>query len=387
MKITGNHYKQRGVASILTVLFFTVIVSIVTLSFVRLSQTESEQALEDTLSKSALSAAYSGVNDAKRAILFCMENPSNPACVGLNDQNCPQGFTATMGPVIGTAYDAGIGGVRVGDPSINERYSCATIISDTSDVAGSLDIDSDTNTVLLPLRSIGDFNQIRLSWQPSSDDVSTTGLDYCVGGNCNTTHASYRDTDAYGAYFNYQPNWPAMMRVSLFTQTGAINLNGAGDGINTGGLSEQTSFLYPTSSAAAGTGWLTGRKSITCRSGANGYTVYTPDRRYACQVTIPVNSVANDYYLQLTNVYNDTEYMVELRNTAIPGNTNVLFDNVMPEIDSTGAVDNTYRRVKVRVMNAVTPIMPSAIDTGAGICKDFTVSSAAGSFGEGDCGY
>ena len=99
--IPMNRQLEQGVASILTVIFFILIASVITIGFIRLSLNEGRQSLEDSLSKSALAAAYSGVSDAKRAILYCLQYKNDPVghpecdedqAGSIYNQNCP-GFS------------------------------------------------------------------------------------------------------------------------------------------------------------------------------------------------------------------------------------------------------------------------------------------------------
>ena len=154
---------------------------------------------------------------------------------------------------------------------------------------------------------------------------------------------------------------------------------------------EVTSYLYPRSSTtplSIGVGALIPRQLANC----NATTPYkVADDEYLCQIIITnldsdagFNPAANILYLQLTGMYVDTQFAVELLGS---GGNPVKFDDVSPEVDATGAVEDTYRRVKVRLRyQGSTPILPNALDTGSGICKDFRVGGDPNTFSE-DCGY
>lgn len=376
---------EQGIASILTVIFFILIISVITLGFMRVSILEGEQTLEDSLSKSALAAAYSGVNDAKRALLYCNENNAAPGCdeTGLNNPNC-RGFfeNASLRNALNIAEpDPQTGGISVGDPAANERYTCVLISNDTYDVSGSLKLDQEQGTDIIPLRGVRAFTKVRISWQESGPGVNLAGLNY--GGR--PASANYRDTDAVGNAFDWQSSWPALMRMSFYSHpTGNINFSPpSGQEI----INETTAFLYPQNTGTSteiGLGALTQRHNVRCLSGAAGYTINhnSGPNRYSCQMTIngiPDQGVS-DMYLQLTNQYVDTDYVVELLDA---GNNVVKFNNVSPMIDSTGAVENVFRRVQVRLrFQGENPILPNALDVGTGICKNFSVSLDANQFSE-----
>lgn len=396
---------ERGVASILTVIFFILIASVITIGFMRLSLNEGTQSLEDSLSKSALASAYSGVNDAKRAILYCLQYKNDPTghpeCDkndpnSINNPNC-RGFfeNVTLRQNIGMPDpDPTDGSIHVGDDptdTINERYTCVTISNDTYDVSGPLIIDqSDSNTTLIPLRSTSGFNSVRITWhkRPAiAVGLSLANLNY--GGPGNETQANYRDSDAYGNYFEWDTNWPALLKMSLYTHPNAgITYNADG----TTDIAEKTAYLYPRNNAtptssSVDVNGLIPRQLTNCNAG--GFTV--EGTQYLCQITLTGFNALNPsfdptsrvMYLQLSNTYVDTDFSVELLN----GSTPVKFDDVSPVIDSTGAVGDTYRRVKVRLRyQGSTPLLHNALDTGSGICKNFIVGSDAAIFRE-TCGY
>lgn len=399
--MTNDRKSERGVASILTVVFFLLIASVVTIGFARLSLLEAEQALQDSLSKSALAAAYSGVNDGKRALLFCLQADLavHPECdetnaTGINNQSCPGFFdNVNLRNNVGIPDpDPANGSIRVGDDpnlSVNERYTCVIITNDTYDVSQPLIIDQPgENTTVIPIKSAASFNAMRISWQRRQlTPPNLTGLTYNGAGN--EQRASYRDTDAYGATFKWNGEWPALMRASLYAHPKS-NITYNPDG--TTNITDKTAFLFPINAPLAGpqsvsVGALLPRQLTNCNS--NGFTINpsVSSDRYICQLTITglnatspaFDSANNELYLQLTNMYADTDVTVELLNT----NTPVRFDNVSPQIDSTGAVENTFRRVQVRVRyHGSAPILPNAIDTGTGVCKNFIVGGDPSIFRE-----
>ena len=396
-----NRKHEQGVAAILTVIFFILIASVITLGFMRLSLNEGEQALEDSLSKSALAAAYSGVNDAKRAILYCLQHKNDltnhPECdkeslSGINNPSCPGFFAnndlrSALGMPDPDVSPAGDGSIPVGDDptdTVNERYTCAIISNDTFDVSEHLAIDDPTaDTTLVPLRSASSFNSVRISWHRRpliAPNIS--GLTY--GGY--PTLANYRSPNAYGNYFEWQGQWPALLKMSLFShpRTGVTyNADGSTN------ITDKTAYLYPRNVGtpqSVGVGALIPRQLTNCN--VNGYAA--AGDLYLCQLTITgidadpnFNPANNVLYMQLSNMYTDTDFTVELLNGTVP----VKFDDVSPSIDATGAVGDTYRRVKVRLRyQGSTPVLHNALDTGSGICKRFIVGTDAPMFSE-TCGY
>jgi len=373
MKNNIKNQDQRGIASILTVIFFTIVVSIITLGFLRIALQEGEQTLEDDLSKSAYAAAYSGVNDAKRAILYCAQNPTADGCDELNDQECPGFFNSPL-PGTGLAAALGIsqdtrGSVIVGDPTLDERYTCVTIRNNTEDVSGQL---QENATTLIPLKAVGGtFSSVRISWHE-------------MGGGTNPSEIAINGNPHHGSASSgnrWAPSWPALLRTSFIQYPpDGIDIDNGDEGAGNfdSSLANKAFFLYPRDNGAPtmNIGASASRNNINCHDpddGEGGFRV-GDSGVYDCRVTISgINPAAGPVYLQLAALYKGTDYSVELLDGA---GEEVPFDNVSPEIDSTGAAGNVFRRVKVRVQfDSRQPMLPNAVDIGGSLCKNFRVSS------------
>lgn len=381
---------QRGIASILSVVFFILIASVVMVGFMRLALLEGRQSLEDSLSKAALAAAYSGVNDAKRALLYCSQFAARPAvCDNLNNDKCP-GFFGDINPdtfhnELGLSQVAGTDNIQVGDPILNERYTCVIVTEDTYTVEGTLIPGSSEATTLIPLRGTGNFNKVVISWHSDTLTSTIAGLDY----DGDSVSASYRDADSFSTYFRANPNWPALIGAHLMVQGQGQPISYNADG-SVAGLDQRRWLLYPYVGA-------TGRDDVSVadatrqlvRCTENGRELKSGGGSYHCQIEITgLDALLGTRYLQLTGLYNKSDYVVEL----MQDNTSVRFDNVSPQVDSTGAVENVFRRVQVGLryegegFGGRNPILPNAIDTGAGLCKNFAVGGSSLEFSE-TCGF
>lgn len=386
---------QRGVASLLTVVFFILISSVITVGFMRMALLEGRQSLEDSLSKAALAAAYSGVNDAKRALLYCSQFAARPpACANLNDTTCP-GFSGNndIQTVLGLDFDTSTNSIRVGELGLNERYSCVIVTEDTYTVEGTLIPGSaEDGTTLFPLRGTDPaFDAVTISWHQKTPARTSALGSLTYGDATDMFNSSYRDSSAIDpAVYEADPDWPALVSAHLMTQTGDIDYSNP-DG-NVTGIDQRRWWLFPYGGAAGGVDQTVvpsaSRQLVRCSS--SGIPLKTDDgRRFHCQMTIRgIDTIVGVKYLQLTGLYNESDYVVEISR----GGTQVRFDNVSPRVDSTGAVEDVFRRVEVSLryegkgFGGRNPILPNAIDTGDGLCKNFAVGSVPDNYSE-DCGY
>lgn len=79
---------QRGVVSIFIVLFAAIFMTIITVSFLSVMTHDQRQATTSNLTQNAYDSAMAGVEDAKRAIARCQNQPSASGCEKINSGDC-----------------------------------------------------------------------------------------------------------------------------------------------------------------------------------------------------------------------------------------------------------------------------------------------------------
>lgn len=354
----------------------------------RMALLEGRQSLEDSLSKAAMAAAYSGVSDAKRALLYCAQfGALRPAeCADLNRSTCPGFYNNAVlrDDKLGLLHDATTDSIQVGDVTLNERYTCVIVSEDTPTVEGTLlEGSADQSGTIIPLAGASGYDRVVISWHAKDPfNPSLTGLNY--GGD--PYNNSYRHTEAIGSAFEASPEWPALLSANLMVQNGSVGY--APDGSVTG-ISQRSWMFYPHGLSGVTSTDVNSASRQLVRCTEAGYKPLLAQGLYVCSMTITnLGALPGTRYLQLTTLNADTDYIVELRQGAAAVN----FDNVNPKIDSTGAVENVFRRIQVGVRyegsgyGGREPMLPNAIDTGAGLCKNFSVGLLNPEFIEG-CGY
>lgn len=367
-RLIYSENKERGVVSILSVIFFIILMSILTISFMRIVTDEQEQVIEDDLSKSALAAARSGVEDAKRALLYCrsLTGTAQTACYAdLSNQGCPGIFASgSLLSSLGLAPNRQAdGSIKVGDPTNtdNQRYTCVTISQDTPDYVGTL---SDGLGDFIPLRSTASFNQVRISWhQTSVDGLAAIPPAGPISLDTNPRKPEWQ-TPASLAYI-------AVPRLQLVQYDPSQTLNAQKD-------SSSGTYLIPNtggSSTVNVTGAALNSSSMPKRAAVNCITP-APESGYRCTATLDLSGLTRpadaQYYLLVKSQYGTPHYKVELLNSGAP----VSFDDVQPQVDSTGAAANVYKRLLSRVAYQTDTFFTSnSIESGTSICKDFFVTA------------
>lgn len=397
--MNGKHMqhktKQSGFVAILTVIFFTLLLTVISVGFLRLMIQEQNQALQDDLSKSAYQSAQAGVEDAKRAILHCASLPPDDreSCeVYLHRSACP-GFNASPNPFESIGIPtAGIGGSGVGSSEARQGYSCVIVTPDTRALNGKLELNTSSDARLLELRTVADYTRIRIKWHQFDNDniphIPPEGTFVDIDGP--------PDSSGNPRF----PNWPsesglsapALLRAKLIAlpNTGSFTLDPASNQVRVSDL-----FLYP--STRGNDARSVNVHKTTARYETKCIPAITPDPSnptkdyggYACAMDVTFVDALNNpvpqsahRYLLLQAMYRTAHYEV----TAYNGTTQVLFAGVQPTIDATGYTGDVFRRVQVKVSFGTDSLATNAaLDTGLGFCKDFRVGGEPGVFDNTNC--
>lgn len=364
--------KQAGVVSIITVLMFAILTSVVSAGFMRLMLQEQQDTLRDDLNKGAYNAAQAGVEDAKRAIQYCLKNPVATATIdcggdgstnGLYSPTCP-GFnaptlTATNGAFVGLGIDKpAADGTRVGESSVNMRYTC-TIISKTTDIVTVIGgPHTETNTAMFELSSSTPFDTIEVTW-----------IDRLLGAADLPTKAQINPASAINPGNIRFPDWrgttysyPSLLR-GMVIVTDPANVSVAS-------TKKKTFFAYPTSDATVAEGTVDFSTTSTTLANDTYMTLCTVTSSL-CTLKINVTGQPTKRYLVLQLLYKDALVFIK----AFNGVTPVALNGDQTVIDSTGAAGNQVRRVQVRVSPGDPVATGTALDTGVGVCKDFFVNA------------
>lgn len=187
---------KKAAASIYVVLFTTVLLSVITLSFIRIVLSENFQTTNTDLSQSAYDSALAGTEDAKIALLKyhdCLSRgfTANRSKVNENERDVCENiirdmedFIAsdscdTVSKVLGRLVQNNSGSVIIdtvtslndkntgGDgvsKTLSQSYTCVKIKQNIKDYVSTLDYDNRSRVIPLRVKNIDEIKSISLSW-------------------------------------------------------------------------------------------------------------------------------------------------------------------------------------------------------------------------------
>lgn len=419
MKTIRSSGSQSGAVSLFVVIFATLLITVVTVSFLRLMVNNQNQASNNDLSQSAYDSAQAGVEDAKRALLRYKEICAQSKITG--DGNCDAlaneieaadcNEALRIGGVVSTPTDGNKKAEvfvkqseGVDDTILGQAYTCVKIVLRTDDYVGSL---APNESKLIPLVGVDTakngtptYDTVKVEWY-SLEDLGATENDNDGAVDMTGPLA----TQPLLSQNEWPANRPSVLRTQLM-QFGANFRLSQFDTTENGTSNGNAVFLYPTKDPAAIDGTtpviLTDRDTrrtttsndplpsgatdtplpIECKSNIAG-------GGYACTSTITIPApIGNDpgkrtAYLRLTPFYNASHFRVTLwKNGSL-----VKFDSVQPEVDSTGRANDLFRRVSSRVdlIDTSFPYPDAAVDVSGNLCKNFSITDKEADFNDNGC--
>ena len=387
---------RDGAASIFIVIFTTILLSIITLSFVRIMISESNLTINYNLSQSAYDSALAGIEDAKVALLKyheCISKGDNTSdsCKRAIDAIQAEGATDNCDIVkemLGRPGDEGEtmiqsesqsfteDGVSEVGETIDQAYTCVKISENTDDYLGTLN--QNYRTKIIPIRTASDVaqvNRIELKWYNSEDrgKVESNSAIYNTSvsdSSITTNRLGYGRDSSYQESNNFtnSPLAPPVIQFQFIQTADYFTLSqfdrNADSTTNTGSLllrpsSNGTSLI--TNSASTGLAASAAKEfnntiDVKCDNGTSN--------SYSCTASInlpnPIGGQRNDAttFVRLALPYSapDTSFSLKLYNCSNPtaGTSSsecqqVQFGGVQTKVDSTGRANDLFRRVEARV--------------------------------------
>lgn len=412
---------ESGQASMVTVAMFMMLFAAIAVSFTFVVISASRQALNDSLQSSAKIAAESGVEDAKRLIVYCYNKRQSdgnypPAdqklcsqVIGkLSDELEGRGCDDVLGKLDSSNYNnsfavekEGSRGyqVKVGDNGgnnnneNNEYYQCLKIATKTDNYQGT--VNNLGKSVIVPLRVVDKNNQVvdiaklKIEWHRN-----VTGND----GDNQADMNGVMDTGLPPAATWNSSNRPAVLRVERVGVTkGHFTLDSLADSDTALTLRPSVNGKDRYNLGKYKPQYPSGRNNIAPNNQYGGEVPIVEAKcrdnngDYACSTSFigeQLDTKAADYYLRINAIYRSAHFKI----TAYDQNGKKLyFDGVQPLVDVTGRSSDSFSRIQARLKPTYDNSTNSSnwwpeyvIDTNGKVCKDIEVQYDKG---EDRCTY
>lgn len=345
------------------------------MSFISLMISDVSRSTDDEQSQGAYDAALAGVEDGKRVLTECLQDPTSTACGSIDAQQCD---TVQDAQINGTSGDSEAE-VSSGGNNLNMAYTCVIVSRDAPDYRGSLS--SGTNG--------GGDAQLVIPLHPTSGNVDHVLVRWFSDNNLNGAVLSL---PAWSASLPQKSSWsatqPPVLRAQMIQyETGNMSAANFDDYPYA-----HTLYLKPSNGAAVSPSYLFQDddrrdanpaslrvKEVACSAsiGVSGY---------ACEAELDLPSAgwaSRTAYLRLSSYYNNADVQVIMYDST---DNPLNFDDVQFVIDSTGRANDLFRRVQTRVEIGLDfPFPRAAVDITGNFCKTFSVGGNPSDFSPGDC--
>jgi hypothetical protein len=360
-----NIKKQTGSVSLFVVIFATLLITVVTVGFIKIMVNDQKQASAANLAQSAYDSALAGVEDAKRAIVDYRTNPG-----AVNITNWGSTCNAVMDRLYDGASDASEIKIQNGSNVnlLNQSYTCVKVKLDTPDYLGVLVQD---NYKIIPLKANGSFKYINIDWFSSADLMGVSEPELSSGFTLKNKS-------------EWSVSTPPIMRAQVIDGGSGFKMSDFGYKTS----NNKSLFLYPLS-IGSNTADLDIDDNVNAIGSPKGVGCSSlATKGYACSTKITlkneISARSELAFLRLGAIYNSAHYRVTLVNAA--GNI-VNFHEVQPEVDSTGRASDLFRRVASRVElgDVDFPYPEAAVNLSGNFCKTFMITNNAADYNAGDC--
>lgn len=325
--------KEQGFVAIIVAALIMIILSLITIGFTRIMQREQRQSLDRQLSRQAIYAAESGINDIYSGLQNNLNLPTQKT-------DCD-----VVGDVGGQPNPSVNGGVI--DDAGNIAYTCALYDKEPAELNYSVATD-ESNVVELKTGSGAPFSSVTLSWSNEQGDNDVATLPQC-------------GVDANIFPSTRSGNVP-LIRLDL-SNTASLTRDG---------LINSTDYLYlaPCRGGAPGT-------TYTYLSGEQGQVVEVTcvnSQTFPCQLVINGLSSAS-YVARLRAVYASAQLSITGLDNA---NNTVRFRQAQTSIDVTARASDVVRRLRVSIPLSTAENPPEAVfQVFDGVCKQLSVDTVS----------
>ncbi|MDO8265627.1 MAG: pilus assembly PilX N-terminal domain-containing protein [Candidatus Saccharibacteria bacterium] len=326
-KNINGKQSQHGFVSIIVASLIMVILSLITIGFTRIMQREQRQALDRQLSRQALYAAESGINDVYSSL---QSDPSLPA----EKDTCD----VTVSPAINKGL--------IND-SESVGYTCVLYDKTPTELVYTIGT-GESKFTELKTESGSAFSQIKIRWASEQGKNNVDLLPDCGSA---TIFPSKR------------PEVVPLIRLDL-TNTTTLTRDGLING---------TDYLYlsPCKNGSAG---VAHNFNSTAAKGQVVEVACVESQTSPCEIEINGLSSAT-YAARIKPVYESTTLVISATDV---DNNAVEFKQAQTSIDITAKASDVVRRLRVSIPLAIVENPPEAVfQSFDGVCKQMSVDSVS----------
>lgn len=348
--MSQSNMNQRGAVSIITVVIFATIITIVIGVYARITVGQQRESVTYDLGTRAYFAAESGVQDAIRAI--------NAGEVAARNEN----FCTPLKD--GSGVDAS----GKFDTNGNRGYSCQLISTNPVDITGKLNPQIAQMVIEPKSPDPGNYS-LEISWSP---------YDTQLGGNILVPRPSASKLfPTLSAWSNSsaRQTHPLLRVAAIQHPQGTFSSDQ---------IAQSVFFLNPTPTADAAPTITNNQsaESVITNASCQDASQASPD--YGCKQTINISGTTffstNKLYLRLASIYGSTKFQVVLKK----GTDRVALVNSQAQVDVTGYAGDVLRRVRQKVPVGFGYLEDLSLDAalvgGEKICKNFAITATAAEF-------
>lgn len=349
---------KNGMVSIFLVVFSTILLSLITIGFIRIMLDDQKRAINSDLADSARDSALAGVADAKRALLhYNKEICKDPVRCGniLNNYLQANSCDAVQG-VFGnnTGKETKIQTLSSADNDLDQAYTCVKIKYYTDNYERDLD---SGEQALIPLDLTEGTQQINLRWGIAGE---AGVLENVAEDNYGSDGSKWLKYNEYG---DKQPSVLIVQHIQLGKEPRILYLRPNATGVN------EVGFGYDSNDKKQGSPGSAPGINIRC----NAKSIYPCNVKLTFTQSIAKNSKTD--FLRIIKLYGGKAALK--LDFGSPGGSGVRFNGIQPEIDSTGRANYIFRRLKARVefTDGLFPYPLATLNVNGDICKDFEITN------------
>ena len=367
---------KKGAVSIFAVIFSTLLLTVLTVSFMGLMISAQQRAINNDLSQSAYDSALAGVEDAKRVVRACA-NGNVDACSALEAASDCQVIARAKVNGSVDQPETVIASNSSSGQSFDQAYTCVNIAMDSVDYLFEA---QSGRAHIVPLRATRTIKKITIEWFTLEDNNNAPAR---------TPTSLPASSTSLPPIASWNSSAPSLIRAQLITPGESFSLSSLDES-----SSSRTLFLRPaTMSNGTTSGMPTANIQVSqaaqprATSGDGAYTnSVSPvvcssnyaNNGFSCSVTLDLaddqvisTGASNNALLRIDSLYKGANVRVTLHSQ---DGTEIKFDNVQPVVDSTGRASTLFRRVEARLRMGTDFPYPSYVaDVQNNLCKNFSV--------------